>query len=72
VRLPWHKRKDPDVIQRTPARLDPLDALKRSQAALRAAQEQGPAVREVASSLRRRREENHFSEMIAESFRERT
>ena len=47
------------------------EAKAQSEAALVAAEERWPAVRQVAASLRGSRQENHFSERVAETFRSR-
>ena len=46
------------------------EAKELSEAALARAHERWPAVRQVAESLRGSREDNHFSERIARTFRE--
>jgi hypothetical protein len=66
VRFRRKRDEDEDVA------LTAAEALEQSQTALAEANERWPAVKQVAASLRGSRQENHFSDRIAQTFREKT
>jgi hypothetical protein len=65
MRLRRNKEEDHDVT------ISAAEARAQSEAALAAAKEKWPAVKQVTASLRGARQENNFSRRILASFKER-